>query len=410
MNKSIIFLFSLLLVSQFIVSVQSPTSDDIKYLELPSNSIPMGIAYNPKNNMTYVALNWGSAVYGNGEIAEINTTSRTYILYELESWHLDYKYPMPFAVAIDGDGNVWVTIRSFKNTPNQHPLDMLWCIVKFNIESKTIEYIPLSLPSLRGSETVTFYNDYIWTMNKEYLTKIDYITNTIEGCWNVSFSGYFAIGDNYSNDSLWFSSITNNVVCMFNTTTNTVEEIINGFDRPLGVAVDKDYVYVAENHIKEPYEPIVNGTIARIDKTIYTVDRIVTNSIITNEGPYSVLKDSYGNLWWTDNSNNIGVFSLIENLTLNAIGSYCYFMTEVPNSSIWFSCVGSAHIGEITGPKTPDVNSDGKVSIADIVITISAFGSEPESETWNSSADVNSDNRVSITDIVIVINYFGLVL
>jgi len=54
-----------------------------------------------------------------------------------------------------------------------------------------------------------------------------------------------------------------------------------------------------------------------------------------------------------------------------------------------------------------DLNSDGRVSITDIVIIALAFGSEPGDPNWNPNADINNDGKVTITDVVIAALHFG---
>lgn len=54
-----------------------------------------------------------------------------------------------------------------------------------------------------------------------------------------------------------------------------------------------------------------------------------------------------------------------------------------------------------------DLNSDGKVDLRDITITVKAYFSYPDHPRWNPIADVNQDNLVNMRDIAFVTRHFG---
>ena len=54
-----------------------------------------------------------------------------------------------------------------------------------------------------------------------------------------------------------------------------------------------------------------------------------------------------------------------------------------------------------------DINGDGIVSIQDVVIAASAFGTRPGSPKWNPDADIRPDHIISIVDLVIICVNFG---
>ncbi|MGC8912249.1 MAG: dockerin type I domain-containing protein, partial [Nitrososphaeria archaeon] len=256
---------------------------------------------------------------------------------------------------------------------------------------------------------VKFADDYIWCLTGTGLSKVDYRNDTILNVYPTEYNdwGFLEV----DNDCLWLSAVSYGVVKRFNMTANIFDLNLTGFDRPLGIEVDSKYVYVAENHRREPEGPILNGTIAKIDKVTHSIDRIVTNTLVTNEGPYHVLKDSYGNLWWTTNSRQISVrMAFTEAMfSYEAISPYCYFMTEVPENGIWFSAVGSAYIGIVYPPyNSPDINNDGIVDSSDLGILGVAWGSITGDPNYMSDADLNRDSVIDSVDLGMIGTYWGM--
>jgi streptogramin lyase len=362
------------------------SNGSIKYLSLPSNSLPMGILYDNKTNKVWIALYW------NRSIAEIDVATLTVTIYPLP-WKVDDNYygPLPWTLTITPDNCVWFSIRSYMGIPNQ-PSSYRPYLGKLNLTDNIIciYYIPAG----SGSD-IKINGNYIWYLTSNCLLKIDYIAGEIVESYAREFSEGFIAPD---GEYLWISSVLGNFVTRFNTITRNFDLNLTGFDRPLGLYVDSQYLYVAENSRNVG----AVGTIAKIDKTSLQITRINT-ATITNEGPYHVLKDSYGYLWFTDNSNHIGI---VGSLVYKSISPYCYFMTEVPDNSIWFSAVGSAYIGmkSIRLIKA-DVNRDGKVDMKDIVTVISWFGKTvPPAPTV---CDITDDGKVDMVDIVKTISSFG---
>jgi streptogramin lyase len=368
------------------------TNGSIKYVSLPSDSLPMGILYDLHKNVVWVALYW------NRSLAMINVTTMTATIYPMP-WQIDDYYfgPLPWTLTITPDNNIWFSIRSYMNTPN-HPPSSIPYLGKLDATSNIIYvyYIPLEIGS--GSD-IKFYNDFVWYLTTNGLSKINYTTGELDESYIRDFSGGFVKPD---ADCLWISSVSGNFVTRFNMTSKNFDINLTGFDRPMGIEVDSDFVYVAENSRSIGSM----GTIAKINKTDFTVSRINT-ALITNEGPYHVLKDSYGHLWFTDNSNHLGIAG---GMVYDSISPYCYFMTEVPGNSIWFSAVGSAYIGmkhSDTLGKT-DVNFDGKVDGKDIAYVAMWFGNvvPPAPE----KCDMDNDAKVDGKDIAMVAINFGKVL
>jgi len=364
--------------------------EGITYLELPSDSSPMGIVYDNLTKVVWVALNGKYWVY-NGSIAKIDVASKNCIIYTLP-WDVGqgYRYPKPWTIAIDGDGNLWITIRNYLNTPD-HPPSTVPYLAKFNTTSKdfTMIWIPTELA---GGSDITYYQNYIWYMSPNALAKINYTTNTVVESHIKNFygEGYLKA----DKGCIWMTSVMGNFTTRFNMTSKNFDVNLTGFDRPLGIEVDSDFVYVAENSGTTGKM----GTIAKINKADFTVSRINT-TLITREGPYHVHKDSDGNLWWTDNSGHVGYFETTGILTTkNAIGPCCYFMTDVLNSSVWFSCVGSAHIGIPKRVVEHDIDRDGDIDQFDYWAFCGAFIDYYEIHVLDERCDFDVDLDIDAHD------------
>jgi len=54
-----------------------------------------------------------------------------------------------------------------------------------------------------------------------------------------------------------------------------------------------------------------------------------------------------------------------------------------------------------------DVNGDGKVELADLMLVIKYYGTTPSSPNWYPDADVNGDGKVELADLMLVLKYWG---
>ncbi|MGB8779114.1 MAG: PKD domain-containing protein [Candidatus Bathyarchaeia archaeon] len=71
------------------------------------------------------------------------------------------------------------------------------------------------------------------------------------------------------------------------------------------------------------------------------------------------------------------------------------------------SAVNTVYV--LTKPQqlSPDVNGDGRVSMADVVLVLIAFGSTPSKPNWNPACDITQQGKVDMSDVVIVLVNFG---
>jgi streptogramin lyase len=372
------------------------TDGAIKYLSLPPNSLPMGIIYHNYTNKVWIALHWNRSIVS-VDIATMNVTFYPMPLKIDEN----YGQPLPWTLAITPDNCIWFSIRDHMLTP-YHPPEYVPYLGMLDTANNiiTIYYTPVSIG---GGCDVKFYNNYIWFLGTHGFAKINYITREIVETYAFDLSGDgFMEVDSYSN-AIWISSVVRGLVVRFNVLSDVFDINLTGFDRPLGIEVDENYVYVAENSQSKPI-----GTIAKVSKVGYSITRLQT-ATRTNEGPYHVLKDSYGNLWWTDNSNHVGVFYYL-NPNISIVYNsrpYCLFMTEVPGKSIWFSAVGSAYVGVVEPPKSADVNRDCIVNMRDITAIILDFNAVQGDSRYKPECDLDNNGIVNMRDVTIAILCFN---
>jgi hypothetical protein len=377
-----------------IQTVNANPTEEITYITLPSNSLPLGLAYDNDETL-YVAL------YAINGLAKVNITAKNVTdIYYFATQPYEIT---PYDLTIAPDGKVWVCQRN----------DIM---LVYN--PATESHIEIRPPLKLGERihSVRYYNGFIWTVAGSYILKVNYTTFSVVNEYFIGelWEGMFMVFD---GDILWVTvqpkerpepEYIKGWVLEFNMTSWTEITRIaypDGLDRPLGITVSSEYVYVAENKVYL-YTPD-NGTIARIDRNDYTIIRLET-AYCTNEGPYWVYYDVFDNLWWSDGSRHIGVFSPLGNYTLTA-KPYNLFMTRIA-TEVWFSAQGSADIGIVDEIINPDLTGDKIVDIDDVIIPALAFATTPGDPRWNEVADVNKDGLVDIDDVIIIALKFGTVL
>jgi len=394
-------LLAILLCACLLVVPNIPEADAIVKIVLPSDSIPMGIAFDG-NRTVYVSLYWY------GAIAEIDTISKNYKLYYLTSWHPEVAQNEidPFALVFDGDGNLWISLRSSLgyHVGSPRPEGM---VAKFNVTTKTFTYVQTNYENTKG---IMYYRGYIWAAGTWSLFQIDPVNDTVVGVyyvstieWSVQYNGYIDCRPLFMSadgDFIWFSLYewptdfeVYGKLARFNISDRTSSIILEGFTHPMGIAVNSNFVYLAEC-LNEGYD----GRIAKINKTSLVQEKL-------NVGGYYLDFDSRGNLWWTGTMRR-SVGSITSSGSLLSWGTGISFFIEEVGNEVWYTELGSALIG-VLNVNLPDLNNDGKVDIRDIAIVASAYGSYPGSESWMAIADLDGNSKIDIRDIARVARDYG---
>jgi len=308
----------------------------VDYLDLPEHTMPMGIVYDDDETI-YIAS------YSRGSIFAINTTTKEYEEHFVRGVE-DNSLGL-WVLTVDAYGYVWFTENSDKKIGRFIPA------TKTFREYATEGELPTGILYLDGN---------VWFTNAPYLSKMNLSTKEITN-YEVGGLPYIlsldSSGKSDSSDNIWVSDLGGRIF-KFDVSLEKITTEVSGFYRPLGISVHGDLVYVAENlRPADPLEPIPewftgNGTVAIYNITSTKITRINTSEI-TNEGPYMVYIDSYGSLWFTDNSAHTGVIGYSEvgvsgnttfidtaNNIYDVKGDHVYFLTQV-KEKVWFSGEGS---------------------------------------------------------------------
>jgi hypothetical protein len=354
----------------------------------------------------------------NESIASIDVLTRTVTIYPLPHQIDDFIGPMPYMLTITPDGYVWFTLEGFKIGPQQLPPQLPAFGTLDSSKNLVYIYYIQRLSGYGTGKDIKYHSNYIWVRTMSGLLKVSYanLTSVVIEKAYIRDGGLGEGQMKFDGNNLWITCTTaTGLVTRFNTVTEKFDLNLTGFDRPLGIEVDNKNIYVAENKWYNPDEPEPQwGTVAIINKITLQVTRVNVAKIIY-DGPYSVLKDSIGYLWFTDNSGHIGIVGGIvygNEIPNCYVPPYCYFMAEVPvgSSQIWFSAVGSAHVGvKDTGTlgKT-DINLDGKVDMKDVGTVARYFGQLVPPAPGE--CDINSDGKVDMRDVGAVARNFGKIL
>jgi hypothetical protein len=81
--------------------------------------------------------------------------------------------------------------------------------------------------------------------------------------------------------------------------------------------------------------------------------------------------------------------------------------TVIVYSNDTFGNMGSSLIASFNVTIPGDINSDFKVSAADLVLLANAYGSKSGDIKWNPNADIDGDGIVDLIDLVVLANHYG---
>ena len=334
--------------------VKAEGADGAEWIQLPDNWLPYGIDYDAVHDVMWVSL------YGTCGIAKVNCADKTYEAY----WFLGY----PLEIYEGGKYIAYVPEVN-KVYISDHNATV------FDVESCTFERLYI------GSRCMAYYQGYVWyhtPYNESYssLVKLDPHTNTIVNTYPMylgCFDGYWGVVAYIAgyNNAIWMSEIFGGSILRFDIATEQITQTCSGFNRPLGLAFNGDYIYVAEcshgpnTDIIKTYEISTNTVI----ETLY----LPVTYTEGQDGVAYLCLDSNKNLRWTDGTKHYGIISTTTLYTAvyTSLCPYNHCLEERPNNStIWFSAKGSSYIGIRQEEKfrQPDLNNDTIVNILDAVV------------------------------------------
>jgi parallel beta-helix repeat protein len=125
------------------------------------------------------------------------------------------------------------------------------------------------------------------------------------------------------------------------------------------------------------------------------------NNIINNSQQVSFSPFGYADIWddgypiggnyWSDyngtDANHDGIGDTPYVIDMNNTDNY-------PLMNPWYPILG-------------DINFDGKVSLADLVLLAKAYSSKPTDSNWNANADIDGNGIVGLSDLVILAQHYG---
>jgi hypothetical protein len=142
----------------------------------------------------------------------------------------------------------------------------------------------------------------------------------------------------------------------------------------------------------------------------YNVSNINTSSLNLN-GTISVDPTAATPIGYFDKSGNTELkveFNRTQMMSLLtsegiAYGNVTITLTGALASGTQITCACQMQISSLPG----DINCDGKVNLADLVLLAVAYGSTPASAKWNPNADMIGNGRIGLLDLVILATHYG---
>ncbi|MEM2702764.1 MAG: dockerin type I domain-containing protein [Candidatus Bathyarchaeia archaeon] len=118
---------------------------------------------------------------------------------------------------------------------------------------------------------------------------------------------------------------------------------------------------------------------------------IINQTSVTNLPPYD--ETTVTIVWKTKN------VAPCRNYTISAEAEPLPFEINLANNLLTNGAVKIKIMGDIDG--------DGKVTMSDVDIFITAFGTYPSHPRWSSEADLDQNGRISMSDVILLIANFG---
>jgi hypothetical protein len=172
-----------------------------------------------------------------------------------------------------------------------------------------------------------------------------------------------------------------------------VDNITNLWSWKAQVTWDPAYLNMTSDPIEDPFITLENSTLFLWTPYAHTPG-------VLNE----VSDTSLGSLGQTG-SGDLATFTftiIAHGYNTTAINLTGTVMQDF-NNPIAFTVVGATVRNTIIG----DINGDGKVSLADLVMLAAAYGSTPADPKWNPNADISGNGKVDLADLVLLALHYG---
>ena len=132
-----------------------------------------------------------------------------------------------------------------------------------------------------------------------------------------------------------------------------------------------------------------------------------TGTVVAIDGTNYTSRDLPVSFWWDDGSSHSFLFA--SPLNVNASYGYCWWSTSglssLENGTLTITASGNV---TATFGLIGDINHDGKVSLADLVMLAAAYDSCPGDSNWNPECDIAPPYGViGLTDLVTLAMHYG---
>ena len=312
------------------VSTTSSTITVTKFC-LPTGTTPVGVAYS--GGYVYYAS------YSYGFIMKVNAATGEYSFLTKGTGAYNRFY---YSMAVDATGNLWVTRRDVGNDGTPAGVSRI---------SLSTGHETFVVNDSGEQDGIGIVGADVYAAVGSTLYKIDDATSAVT-TYSIpggggSYNGF--VGD--SNGNVWFSDVLGGKMFEFNPQDGQFTSY-SGFDRPLGVAVLGNVVYVAENCQGCPVVQM-------------WTDGTGMNSIPTNFTPYGIDAVA-GFIVWTSSGGD-GNICALGGSCINT-GEFNYFLADDGSGNIYFSYYGSSGVGKISGfhgslPPPPPITSTTTTTI-----------------------------------------------
>lgn len=168
--------------------------------------------------------------------------------------------------------------------------------------------------------------------------------------------------DSVDSTILWITSMTDNKLFKFDTSTDTITQTISlpVGSKPRGLVTDDSYVYIAENKAGGSGENSLILKVKKSDSTITTLDTTASN---TSTGTFALMRvGTY--LGWSDESGHVGLInlntgSIVTVVNTTNISSNRFACTPDNGATIWFAGHGSVKSTIVNIPSDSGSSNNG---------------------------------------------------
>lgn len=351
--KGLALISLLLLVSSGLLVLVQPVTPvksqaTFKNVSLPSGNVPVAILY--QDGFIWVGGYWTGCLY------KIDVASEMIV----ESWYVTGSENHDiglYGICFDGE-DLWLTARQSGE------------LYKFDLAGEVFE---LKATGLGDATNIICLDGYVYADHNDGITKVEVSSGTVteiplpEG----HYYGIVAFGSN-----ILVSSLVAGDILEVNSTDGSFITRVSGLHRPLGLALNENTLYIAEN-VRWEGEGYENGwtpAVVTVNTETWTISRRnVAGSpysvAVVKSGPSSYVAWSSSG----EDESNTRAIGLLSPSTSFAVSYGAVYYLATDGATIFFSYYGSAGVGGLDNwQPSPEVSTK---------LTLNDLGSVPPNTT-----------------------------